>query len=84
MSRKRPHLTHEPHPAPTCKDDRKCSKLSDPLHRASYRHTGWPDFLIPCPEQYKCSDKSNNHRSRYSHGEQVFGIEAASDPPRKQ
>jgi hypothetical protein len=66
------HLTHKPHPVPTCKDDRRCSKLDDPFHRASYRHTGWPDFLIPCYQQGKCKNKSNSHRKLYYHGEPVF------------
>ena len=53
-----PHLTHEPNPVPRCKDDKKCADLVDPLHRASYRHTDLPDFLIPCRHQKKCYDTS--------------------------
>ncbi|CAF4770924.1 unnamed protein product [Rotaria sp. Silwood2] len=67
------HLTHEPHTVSKCRDDKACDKLDDPFHRASYRHTGRPDFLIPCRLQKGCSDKSFSHRKKYSHGEDVFG-----------
>ncbi|CAF3537174.1 unnamed protein product [Rotaria sp. Silwood1] len=71
--KKEPHLTHELHTAAKCRDDEACNKLDDPFHRASYRHTGRPDFLIPCRLQKECSDKSSFHRKKYSHGEEVFG-----------
>lgn len=68
-----PHLTHKPHVVPKCRDDEACNKLDDAFHRASYRHTGRPDFLIPCRRQKECLDKSFFHRKQYSHGEDVFG-----------
>ena len=68
------HLTHEPHTVPKCHGDEKCDKLHDPFHRASHRHTGRPDFLVPCRRQKECPDRSPIHRKRYSHGEEVFGI----------
>ncbi|CAF1122915.1 unnamed protein product [Rotaria sordida] len=72
---KQSHLTHthELHTVPKCRNDEACDKLDDPFHRASYRHTGRPDFLIPCRRQKECPDKSSSHRKKYSHGEQVFG-----------
>lgn len=71
---KEPHLTHEPHLVPVCRYDKECRKLDDPWHRASYRHEGRSDFLIPCYRQEKCQDKSWNHLHKYSHGEQVFKV----------
>ncbi|CAF3876655.1 unnamed protein product [Rotaria sp. Silwood1] len=70
---KEPHLTHDIHPSPLCSYDKNCNKLTDPIHRAEYRHTNLPDFLVPCRLQKKCTDKSNEHRIKYSHGEKVFG-----------
>ncbi|UJR12851.1 hypothetical protein I4U23_017025 [Adineta vaga] len=67
-----PNLTHEPHRVSTCHEDENCKKLVDPFHRVKYRHTDLPDYLIPCRFQQKCDDKSDKHRIRYSHGEQVF------------
>ncbi|CAF1026916.1 unnamed protein product [Adineta steineri] len=67
-----PYLTHEPHQVPNCQYDDKCDKLIDPIHRASYRHTDWPDFLVPCRFRQECRDKSDKHRIKYSHGEQVI------------
>ena len=69
---KEPHLTHDDHSSPLCTYDKDCKKLTDPFHRAKYRHTNLPDFLIPCRHHTKCHDKSNEHRIKYSHGEQVF------------
>ena len=65
-------FTHDPHPSPSCRDDRNCRKITDPFHRAEYRHRDLPDFLMPCHDQKKCSDTSNDHRMKYSHGEDVF------------
>ncbi|CAF1334672.1 unnamed protein product [Adineta ricciae] len=73
-----PNLTHEPHRVPTCQYDEKCKDLADPFHRASYRHTGYPDYLLPCRHQQKCEDTSDKHRIKYSHGEQVFVTKEAS------
>jgi hypothetical protein len=55
-----------------CKHDKSCKQLDDPLHRAAYRHTDLPDFLIPCRDKAVCRDKSSKHRIKYSHGEQVY------------
>jgi hypothetical protein len=81
--KKESHLTHEPHPVPTCKDDIRCSKLDDPFHRASLRHTGWSDFLIPCFQQGKCKDKSSSHRQQYYHGEAIFEKLSIPEPAGK-
>ncbi|UJR16839.1 hypothetical protein I4U23_003738 [Adineta vaga] len=72
--------THEPHNVPKCREDEACKKLDDPCHRASYRHTGRPDYLFPCYRQNTCSDKSYPHRMKYSHGEQVFEKSSTSAP----
>jgi len=74
---KEPYLTHDPHPSPLCDYDKDCNKLADAFHRAEYRHTDLPDFLVPCRNQNKCPDKSDEHRMKYSHGEQVFGKKGA-------
>ncbi|CAM4967698.1 unnamed protein product [Rotaria socialis] len=66
-----PHLTHEPHKVPRCDSDRNCKDLCNPIHRAEYRHTGLPDFLIPCRNQEKCHHLTDQHRIRYSHGEHI-------------
>ncbi|CAF1095844.1 unnamed protein product [Rotaria sordida] len=65
---------HETHQVSMCNHDKKCHKLTDPFHRAEFRHTGMPDYLIPCRNQAKCTDTSTQHRMKYSHGEQVYGI----------
>ncbi|CAF3858763.1 unnamed protein product, partial [Rotaria sp. Silwood1] len=78
------HFTHEPHQVIQCSADRNCKDLCNPIHRAQYRHTGWPDFLIPCRDQQKCRNESDQHRLKYSHGECVLdfinraGIQTAS------
>ncbi|CAF1213086.1 unnamed protein product [Rotaria magnacalcarata] len=66
-----PHLTHEPHKVPRCDSDRNCKDLCNPIHRAEYRHTGRPDFLIPCRNQEKCRNRTDEHRIKYSHGEHI-------------
>ncbi|CAF0884471.1 unnamed protein product [Adineta ricciae] len=71
-SEREPHLTHEPHRAPKCDNGRSCDKLDDPVHRAAYRHTNLPDFLIPCFHQSRCNNKSSKHRKDYFHGERVL------------
>ncbi|CAF4227055.1 unnamed protein product, partial [Rotaria sordida] len=48
---KEPHLTHERHNVLKCAKDKNCSNKSDPVHRANYRHTNLPDYLIPCRRQ---------------------------------
>jgi hypothetical protein len=76
-----PHLTHELHRVEPCSSKSSCDRLDDPLHRAKYRHTGYPDFLIPCRDGPSCSNKSSmGHRIKYSHGEQ---IPIAKDKTRK-
>lgn len=45
--------------------------MTDPFHRAKYRHTDLPDFLVPCRDQ-KCPNTTDDHRTKYSHGEDVF------------
>lgn len=69
---KEPNFTHEPHLVSMCKNDTKCNQLTDPFHRAEYRHTDLPDFLVPCRYQEKCYEKSPEHRVAYSHGERVY------------
>ena len=69
-----PHLLHEVHNVPLCSHDENCSEKINPVHRATYRHTKLPDYLIPCRYQTECRDKSANHRIRYSHGETLPSI----------
>jgi len=64
-----PHLTHEQHRVEQCSLKSSCQKLTDPIHRAKYRHPGYPDFLIPCQKQLDCHDKTSDHQMKYSHGE---------------
>lgn len=64
------HFTHEPHLVPYCKYE-KCRKLGDPMHRSKFLHMNLPYFLIPCRDQPKCSNSSEEHRIKYSHGEEV-------------
>ncbi|CAF1007420.1 unnamed protein product, partial [Didymodactylos carnosus] len=66
-----PHLTHEPHAADQCSSNRSCKRLDDPVHRTKYRHSGMPDFLIPCRDQQSCQINSFEHRVKYSHGEDI-------------
>ncbi|CAF0937598.1 unnamed protein product [Rotaria sordida] len=81
---KEPYLTHEPHPVEKCLHDTFCKRLDDPFHRATYRHTNLPDFLIPCRDQRTCQIRSTEHRIKYSHGENVERIStvATIDKPR--
>jgi hypothetical protein len=79
-----PHLIHEPHEVETCSLDKSCKFLDDPYHRAKYRHTGLPDFLIPCRDQTLCHNRSLDHRMKYSHGEKIDRITTtAVGKPRK-
>ncbi|UJR17934.1 hypothetical protein I4U23_004833 [Adineta vaga] len=66
---KEPYLTHERHNVLKCAQDKTCLKKDDPIHRAEFRHTNLPDYLIPCRKQTNCPDKSPNHRMKYFHGE---------------
>ena len=66
-----PHLEHIVHQVPMCSDNKRCRELIDPFHRAQYRHSDLPDFLVPCRNPHKCYNKSVEHRTKYSHGEKV-------------
>ncbi|CAF3434099.1 unnamed protein product [Rotaria socialis] len=66
------HLTHETRQVTTCELDKKCQSLCDPIHRALYRHTDLPYFLIPCKFQATCTDVSDKHCIKYSHGQRVL------------
>ncbi|CAF4992781.1 unnamed protein product [Rotaria sp. Silwood1] len=66
---KEPYRTHERHNVLKCAKDKYCLEKGDPVHRARYRHTNLPDYLLPCRKQNNCSDKSPKHRMKYFHGE---------------
>jgi hypothetical protein len=66
-----PHLVHIPHLVPMCQNDDKCSQLGEPFHRAQFRHSKLPDYLIPCKHQQQCKTKTIEHRKKYSHGETI-------------
>jgi hypothetical protein len=66
-----PHLVHIPHPVLMCPHDSKCSQLGEPLHRAQFRHSQLPDYLIPCRYQKQCKTKTIDHLKKYSHGETI-------------
>ncbi|CAF5062388.1 unnamed protein product [Rotaria sp. Silwood1] len=53
---------------------KNCSQLIDPVHRAQYRHSNLPDYLIPCRYQDNCYEKSPSHRKKYFHGETLPSI----------
>ncbi|CAF4339226.1 unnamed protein product, partial [Rotaria sordida] len=63
---------------------RNCKDLCNPIHRGQYRHTGWPDFLIPCRDQEKCRNQSDQHRIKYSHGERGMELIKASSSQQQQ
>ncbi|CAF2891665.1 unnamed protein product [Rotaria sp. Silwood2] len=67
-----PHLTHESRRVHMCHLDDKCQSLCDPIHRALFRHTNLPYFLIPCQFQGNCTNESDQHHIKYSHGERVL------------
>lgn len=71
-------FTHIKTGASKCKDDGNCRKVTDPVHRYTYRHTDLPDLLYPCREGKACSNQSFQHKSRYSHCEKI-NILAASE-----
>ena len=66
-----PHLVHQHHKVSKCSDDRDCRERTDAVHRAKFRHSGLPDFLVPCRHQEMCYDKTPEHRIKYSHGEEI-------------
>ncbi|CAF4439370.1 unnamed protein product, partial [Rotaria magnacalcarata] len=63
-----PHLTHEPRQVEQCPWIGSCQKLDNPVHRAKYRHPGYPDFIMPCCDGINCRNKTSDHRAKYSHG----------------
>ncbi|CAF1302379.1 unnamed protein product [Rotaria sp. Silwood1] len=71
-----PHLVHKRHNVPKCSEDENCSQLIDPVHRAQYRHSNLPDYLIPCRYQDNCYEKSPSHRKKYFHGETLPSIKS--------
>jgi uncharacterized protein (TIGR02452 family) len=66
-----PHLVHISHAVSMCQYDKKCRQLNEPIHRARYRHSDYPDYLVPCRYQAKCANTSFEHRIKYSHGETI-------------
>ena len=64
-------FTHSGHNVPRCQYDMNCSKITDPVHRCSYRHTNLPDYLVPCRYQQQCRDSTWEHRKKYFHGENI-------------
>ncbi len=66
-----PHLVHIPHLVPMCQNNDKCQQLGEPLHRAQFRHSKLPDYLIPCRYQQTCKTKTVEHKIKYSHGETI-------------
>ncbi|CAF1010364.1 unnamed protein product [Rotaria sordida] len=69
------HLVHENHKVSKCPNDVNCSERTNPVHRAKYRHTDLPDYLIPCRYQEECYDRSKQHRMKFFHGEELPKIE---------
>ncbi|CAF0757815.1 unnamed protein product [Adineta steineri] len=69
--RDEPHLIHQRHNISKCTQDRDCNEKTNPIHRAQYRHQGLSDFLIPCRYQDDCYIKSEEHRLKYFHGEEI-------------
>ena len=51
---------------PVC-PDLKCSKVTDPVHRATYHHKGLWDFMIQCRNWQKCPDTREDHKNKYYH-----------------
>ncbi|CAF3704753.1 unnamed protein product [Rotaria sp. Silwood1] len=66
-----PHLEHISHLVPICQYNKICRERGNPIHRAQHRHSDLPDYLVPCRYQQGCSDKTDKHRIKYSHGEKV-------------
>ena len=75
-----PHLVHKRHDIAMCADDRNCSKLLNPVHRAEYRHSGLSDYLMPCRFQESCHNVTPDHRRTYFHGEEIPSIKSESLP----
>ena len=66
-----PHLVHIPHLVPNCAQDEDCPQLDDPLHRAQFRHSELPDYLVPCRSKQNCTITTKEHKIKYSHRETV-------------
>ncbi|CAF0995448.1 unnamed protein product, partial [Rotaria sordida] len=66
-----PHLIHLPHKIPMCQYNNQCQQLADSIHRAQFRHSNLPDYLVPCRYQQNCRTKTPEHRIKYSHGENI-------------
>ncbi|CAF1674359.1 unnamed protein product [Rotaria magnacalcarata] len=75
---KESHLTHERHNVLKCSKDKYCLEKNNPIHRANYRHTSLPDYLILCRKQSNCQDTSLKHRIKYFHGETLPLIKSKS------
>ncbi|CAF3692663.1 unnamed protein product [Rotaria socialis] len=75
-----PHLVHKKHNVPKCLEDKSCSERTNPVHRAEYRHSGLPDYLIPCHFQDTCYDKTPDHRLKFFHGEEIPRIRKSNTP----
>ncbi|CAF2527446.1 unnamed protein product [Rotaria sp. Silwood2] len=68
---KESYLPHEARKVERCSSKNRCQKLEDPVHQAKYRHSSYPDFLIPCPNGQSRHNKTLDHRTKYLHGQQV-------------
>ena len=71
-----PHLTHEIHRVPHCPEDTNCLELTNPVHRAQYRHTNLPDYLHLCHHGRFCRINSPEHRVKYFHDEELPSIKS--------
>ncbi|CAF1470441.1 unnamed protein product [Didymodactylos carnosus] len=75
-------FTHEKRDVQNRKYGESCYNIADPIHRREFRHSGLPDFLIPCWFKNHCSNNSKEHRKNYSHGEFVTSTHVPSKPNR--
>ncbi|CAF1301588.1 unnamed protein product [Rotaria sordida] len=76
-------FTHDKHDVSQCEYDMNCSNLTDPTHRFSYRHTGLPDYLIPCRNQQECRNLTSEHRKKYFHGEKINTLTVNKNSPKR-
>jgi len=52
----------------SCKLGRGCSEMTNPQHRETFHHPGYPDFLIPCRHALKCHQAEKpDHLIKYKH-----------------
>ena len=77
------YLTHEPLNVKLCKYDKNCRDRTKPFHRCQYQHTDLPYYLIPCRDQSNCTNQSENHRMKYSHGEQIGPLQVDKHEKKK-